>query len=195
MLGVALALAATADVRPVVVAAYARIAACSTGTGDVTLSWRIDIDDHAVDMRVANNTFAATDTTAACVRDIVGALQFAEAAPKAALTFKFAAGVLSIVDAGATGLTKQEIRNVIAKAMPAMKHCYEAALNRDAELEGKLMMFWVIDADGGVKTVQVTQDTFASQNAMAPCVTGVITGLRFPKPKGGWPWSEFVDGV
>jgi hypothetical protein len=85
------------------------------------------------------------------------------------------------------GLSKEEIQRVISRVMSQIKYCYEKELNKDPNLEGKLVMFWVISGTGDVQTVQTAQNTFGggSGPAIDQCVSRIIQRLKFPTPKGG----------
>ncbi|MDP2344339.1 MAG: AgmX/PglI C-terminal domain-containing protein [Deltaproteobacteria bacterium] len=85
------------------------------------------------------------------------------------------------------GLSREEIQRVISRVMSQIKYCYEKELNKDPNLEGKLVMFWLISGSGDVTTASASQNTFAG-GAAAPveqCVTRIIQRLKFPSPKGG----------
>jgi hypothetical protein len=85
------------------------------------------------------------------------------------------------------GLSREEIQRVISRVMSQIKYCYEKELNKDPNLEGKLVMFWIISGTGDVQTTQTAQNTFggASGPAIDQCVSRIIQRLKFPNPKGG----------
>jgi hypothetical protein len=85
------------------------------------------------------------------------------------------------------GLSREEIQRVISRVMSQIKYCYEKELNKDPNLEGKLVMFWVISGTGDVQTTQTAQNTFGggSGPAIDQCVSRIIQRLKFPNPKGG----------
>jgi len=85
------------------------------------------------------------------------------------------------------GLSREEIQRVISRVMSQIKYCYEKELNKDPNLEGKLVMFWIISGSGDVSTVQTAQNTFGggSGPAIDQCVSRIIQRLKFPNPKGG----------
>ncbi len=85
------------------------------------------------------------------------------------------------------GLSREEIQRVISRVMSQIKYCYDKELNKDPNLEGKLVMFWLISGTGDVTTASASQNTFSGA-AAAPveqCVTRIIQRLKFPTPKGG----------
>ncbi len=85
------------------------------------------------------------------------------------------------------GLSREEIQRVISRVMSQIKYCYEKELNKDPNLEGKLVMFWLISGSGDVTTASASQNTFAGGAAqpIEQCVTRIIQRLKFPTPKGG----------
>jgi len=85
------------------------------------------------------------------------------------------------------GLTREEIQRVISRVMSQIKYCYEKELNKDPNLEGKLVMFWLISGSGDVQTASASQNTFSGPPAapIEQCVTRIIQRLKFPSPKGG----------
>jgi hypothetical protein len=85
------------------------------------------------------------------------------------------------------GLSREEIQRVISRVMSQIKFCYEKELNKDPNLEGKLVMFWIISGTGDVQTTQTAQNTFGGSSgpAIDQCVSRIIQRLKFPNPKGG----------
>ncbi len=85
------------------------------------------------------------------------------------------------------GLSREEIQRVIARVMSQIKYCYEKELNKDPNLEGKLVMFWLIGGSGDVQTASASQNTFSGSSAkpIEQCVQRIIQRLKFPSPKGG----------
>jgi hypothetical protein len=85
------------------------------------------------------------------------------------------------------GLTREEIQRVISRVMSQIKYCYEKELNKDPNLEGKLVASWVITGSGDVTSAQMAQNTFAGASAqpVEQCVVRIIQRLKFPQPKGG----------
>jgi hypothetical protein len=85
------------------------------------------------------------------------------------------------------GLTREEIQRVISRVMSQIKYCYEKELNKDPNLEGKLVASWVISGSGDVQSANMAQNTFggASAQPVEQCVIRIIQRLKFPQPKGG----------
>jgi hypothetical protein len=85
------------------------------------------------------------------------------------------------------GLSREEIQRVISRVMSQIKYCYEKELNKDPNLEGKLVASWVIAGTGDVASSQMAQNTFsgASAQPVEQCVLRIIARLKFPQPKGG----------
>lgn len=85
------------------------------------------------------------------------------------------------------GLSREEIQRVISRVMSQIKYCYEKELNKDPNLEGKLVASWVITGSGDVTSASMAQNTFAGASAqpVEQCVVRIIQRLKFPQPKGG----------
>jgi hypothetical protein len=81
-------------------------------------------------------------------------------------------------------LSREEIQRVIRRVMSQIRFCYERELNKDPNLNGKIVLQWTIAGTGLVKTASVAQSTMGSP-AVEGCVTRIVQRLRFPQPKGG----------
>ena len=79
---------------------------------------------------------------------------------------------------------KQAIQRVIRGKKNEMRACYEGQLKSNPTLEGKLVIRFVIAADGTVASVQ-EENTTLSDEVMKACVMNVIRGLFFPDWKSG----------
>ena len=76
------------------------------------------------------------------------------------------------------------VMKVIRASNAAIKRCYDKALISNPSLKGKISVKIVVNMEGRVGSVELSEDTL--QNAeVAKCVKGVIGRLRFPKPEGG----------
>ena len=82
------------------------------------------------------------------------------------------------------GLTKDEVGAVIHKHMSEVRYCYESAMIRTADLEGKLQIKFVINAQGVVSQADVQQSTL-SDPRLDDCVVRRLVTWKFPQPKGG----------
>jgi formylglycine-generating enzyme required for sulfatase activity len=85
------------------------------------------------------------------------------------------------------GLSREEIQRVISRVMSEIKYCYERELNKDPNLEGKLVMSWLIGGSGDVQTASAPQNTFSGSSVqpIESCVKRIIQRLKFPSPRGG----------
>jgi hypothetical protein len=84
-------------------------------------------------------------------------------------------------------LPKEEIDAVIKKALPAVKKCYESSLALSPALQGKVVVKFVIAADGSVSSSEIKSSTLngVGVDSFQQCLLGVFSRLRFPKPAGG----------
>jgi hypothetical protein len=79
---------------------------------------------------------------------------------------------------------KTIINNGIARGREALKKCYETALKRNSELEGKLVVQFTIQPDGTATEAKKRGATF-EEPALEKCILRVFSGLKFPKPRSG----------
>jgi outer membrane biosynthesis protein TonB len=82
------------------------------------------------------------------------------------------------------GLTKDEVGAVIHKHLSEIRYCYETALMRTSELEGKMLAAFVIGAGGQVRTSSV-KNTTLNDARLEDCILRRLNSWKFPKPKGG----------
>lgn len=91
------------------------------------------------------------------------------------------------------GLSKEVIGEVIARYAAQIKACYEAELQKDPALQGKVAVTFTIDGTGGVSEADATENTLGT-DAVADCIVRRIGRWRFPEPQGGgevvvsYPW-------
>ena len=81
------------------------------------------------------------------------------------------------------GLSKEEIDRVVKARAGVFRACYQKELNRSPGLGGKLIIHFVIGADGTVKN-SATQGGSLRNEGVESCVKGNIMRLKFPA-KGG----------
>jgi len=81
-------------------------------------------------------------------------------------------------------LDKNIIRRYIRRSLPRLRHCYEQALLRNDELEGKLVVEFRIENTGFLTNVKATM---AAKNTktLLECIEKHIKRIQMPKPKGG----------
>ncbi|MBI3535909.1 MAG: AgmX/PglI C-terminal domain-containing protein [Deltaproteobacteria bacterium] len=92
------------------------------------------------------------------------------------------------IDSGASdieeGLTKDEVGEVIHKHLSEIRYCYESAMMKTPDLEGKLVIHFQIGGAGGVKTAAVKTSTLPDPR-LDDCVLRRLVTWKFPTPKGG----------
>lgn len=81
-------------------------------------------------------------------------------------------------------IDKAVIRRVIQQHIVEVKHCYEAQLEKDKNLAGKVMVRFVIGTDGKVPESGIESTTLKSP-AAEKCIADAVRGWEFPKPSGG----------
>lgn len=82
------------------------------------------------------------------------------------------------------GLTKDEVGAIIHQHLSEIRYCYESAMIRAPDIEGKLLMSFVIGGNGSVKTSEVKSSTLPDPR-LDDCVLRRLVTWRFPQPKGG----------
>lgn len=82
-------------------------------------------------------------------------------------------------------LTREEIDKVVRGRASLIKACYQRELNRKRELSGKLVVNFVIAADGTVKSTRIDPSSSLRDEGVEGCVRPIITKLRFPAKGGG----------
>lgn len=83
------------------------------------------------------------------------------------------------------GLTAEEINRVVKARAGIFKACYQAELNRQPGIGGKLTISFQIGGDGIVKSAKANGGSSTMRNAaVESCVTSNIMRLKFPA-KGG----------
>jgi TonB family protein len=95
--------------------------------------------------------------------------------------------LVSLDDSGSNveeGLTKDEVGEVIHKHLSEVRYCYESAMLRMPDLEGKLVVGFTIGAIGTVKTATVENSTLPDPR-LDDCIVRRLSSWKFPHPKGG----------
>lgn len=81
-------------------------------------------------------------------------------------------------------LPKEAIQKVINQNRAQVRYCYEVELQRNQNLEGRIMMSWVIAATGSVAKVKVANSSM-NNAAVERCIAAKIKTWKFPAPSGG----------
>lgn len=97
-------------------------------------------------------------------------------------------GAFVNMDAGGAsveeGLTKDEVGEVIHRHLSEVRYCYESAMLRTPDIEGKLITNFVIGGNGMVKTTEVKQSTLPDPR-LDDCILRRLATWKFPNPRGG----------
>jgi TonB family protein len=84
----------------------------------------------------------------------------------------------------AEGLTKDEVGEVIHRHLSEVRYCYESAMLRTPDIEGKLMVAFTIGGQGAVTAADVKQSTLPDPR-LDDCILRRLVSWKFPKPRGG----------
>ncbi|MEM9695131.1 MAG: AgmX/PglI C-terminal domain-containing protein [Myxococcota bacterium] len=77
-------------------------------------------------------------------------------------------------------LPAQVIQRIVRQNFGRFRLCYESALRRDPNLQGRVMVRFLIGRDGTVSSASA-----GGMPGVASCVGQAIYGLSFPPPEGG----------
>ena len=81
-------------------------------------------------------------------------------------------------------LPPEVIQRIVRQNYGLFQQCYERALLKDPKLEGRVVVRFVIAADGSITDVRDEGSTLASPEAVS-CMLEIYRKLRFPAPEGG----------
>ncbi|TVR02207.1 MAG: TonB family protein [Deltaproteobacteria bacterium] len=81
-------------------------------------------------------------------------------------------------------LDREIIQRVIREHRREIRACYEAELQRNENLRGRVAIEFVIAPDGSVASAQVAESSLNSRE-VENCVTNRMRRWRFPEPRGG----------
>lgn len=82
------------------------------------------------------------------------------------------------------GLTKDEVGEVIHRHLSEIRYCYESAMLRTPDIEGKLVVNFAIGSSGDVISSAVKSSTLPDPR-LDDCVLRRLVTWKFPHPKGG----------
>lgn len=82
------------------------------------------------------------------------------------------------------GIDREGVRGVIRTALPAVKDCFADTREAQPNVEGKVVIRFVVD-DTGKVTDTIVKSTEAKYPPLENCVMQVIRGQKFPKPDKG----------
>jgi outer membrane biosynthesis protein TonB len=92
--------------------------------------------------------------------------------------------VLQAAEGDFGGLTAEEINRVVKSRAGIFRACYQAELNRNPGIGGKLVVSFQIGGDGIVKSAKISGGSTMRNSAVESCVKSNIMRLKFPA-KGG----------
>lgn len=82
-------------------------------------------------------------------------------------------------------LPPEVIQRIVREGFDGMRHCYEKALAKNAALEGKVQIRFVIDKDGKVAEVADAGGSTLNDASAVACILHEFGRLTFPPPEGG----------
>jgi hypothetical protein len=84
---------------------------------------------------------------------------------------------------GTGDLSPQEVAKVVNRRIGAIKGCYERALRRNPNLEGKITIRFTIAGSGKVSAARTTMNELTPD--VGNCIVTAFKRFRFPQPDGG----------
>jgi hypothetical protein len=84
----------------------------------------------------------------------------------------------------AGGLDREVIRRVVVSHRAQVRYCYEKQLTASPGIAGKLLVEFVISADGHVVSARPSEDDLGDPE-VGRCIVSRVRGWTFPPPKGG----------
>jgi hypothetical protein len=82
-------------------------------------------------------------------------------------------------------LPPEVIQQTVRDNFSGFRHCYEMGLARDANLEGRITVRFVIGRDGLVQQAIATDETTMPDPDVTECVVARFRHIVFPPPEGG----------
>jgi tetratricopeptide (TPR) repeat protein len=79
-------------------------------------------------------------------------------------------------------LTVKDVVSVLQPKLSAFKRCYARALDRNAKLDGRLMLQWSVNAKGRSGTVKKVSGSTLNDAKLVSCEAEIIRNARFPAP-------------
>lgn len=81
-------------------------------------------------------------------------------------------------------LDKSLVDTVIKRNLNQIRHCYQRELNRQPQLEGQVVVKFVIAGDGTVSSAYTKHSTLGDAT-VETCINNRFMRMQFPEPKGG----------
>ncbi|TPV93224.1 MAG: AgmX/PglI C-terminal domain-containing protein [Myxococcales bacterium FL481] len=81
-------------------------------------------------------------------------------------------------------LDKSDIREVVRANIGQVTACYNASLEKDPSVAGRISLAWTIESDGRVANSVVEESTLHNDELDA-CIVAATASWRFPAPDGG----------
>ena len=83
-----------------------------------------------------------------------------------------------------SGIPTEVIQRIVRSNISTIQACYEKAMTKAPSLAGKVLVKFVINADGSVSSAAAS-DTNITDADMVSCVCGAVRRMAFPQPDGG----------
>ena len=81
-------------------------------------------------------------------------------------------------------LPPEVVQRIVRQNFGRFRHCYDQALTRNPNLQGRVAARFVIDRSGAVSSV-ANGGSDLPDSGVVSCVLSAFYGLSFPAPEGG----------
>lgn len=125
--------------------------------------------------------------TAGPVTTTSGGKSVALTTSRKATTKKSSSLAITTVASG-DGLSKNQVRNVVARSMGQVKACYERALKASPSLAGRIVVDWKVAPTGDVARASIRNDDIGDQGLQG-CIIDTVKGWSFPTATASTPVS------
>jgi TonB family protein len=81
------------------------------------------------------------------------------------------------------GLSREQVRRVVRRNLGQVRFCYEQALTRDPDLEGRVSVRFVVQPSGAVMA-STSEGSSIGNPAVEDCVVQAVRRWSFPSAPG-----------
>ena len=103
--------------------------------------------------------------------------------------------LIAVSQANAATVDKEKIRQVMKKHEKQVRDCYEAEIDKDPKVSGKIVLDWDVDDKGKVTKSSINEkSTTLKNNAVRACMLEHLKAWEFPAAPTGqtvsvsYPW-------
>jgi TonB family protein len=87
-------------------------------------------------------------------------------------------------DAEGGGLTAEQVQRTVVASQHTLRYCFDKALLRNSKIDGKVIVYWRIEANGKVSTARVKSSTLSNPD-LEDCVVRQVHSWKFDTASNG----------